>query len=321
MKKNIKGNVLETTLVIVVPCFNEVDVLPETNKQLLLLLQQLQDQKIVSTNSSIHYIDDGSHDGMWKYITEQALLDSRVHGIKLSRNYGHQSALMAGLLTVEGDVVISIDADLQDDISVIVDMLAAYHNGNDIVYGARKERKTDTIFKRFTAELFYKFLKLMNVDVIYNHADYRLMSRKALNALKEFKEVNLFLRGIIPYIGLPSTIVYYDRNERFSGISKYPLRKMISLAINGITSFSAFPLRMIALLGLIIFIFSLVMSLWVIWVRFIAGDAIPGWTSSVLPMYFLGGIQLFSIGLIGEYISKIYIEIKRRPRFIIEEIV
>ncbi|MCK5355542.1 MAG: glycosyltransferase family 2 protein [Methyloprofundus sp.] len=308
-----------TTLAIVVPCYNEKEVLPETNKQLLLLLQSLQDQKVVSLDSCIYYIDDGSSDGLWHDIKEMALLDSRIHGIKLSRNYGHQSALMAGLLTVKGDVVVSIDADLQDDISVISDMLTAYHRGNDIVFGVREERKKDTLFKRLTAETFYKILGLVGVDVVYNHADYRLMSRKALSALKEFKEVNLFLRGIIPYIGLQSAVVRYKRSERMAGKSKYPLTKMFALALDGITSFSAFPLRMIAVLGILIFLSSLMMSLWVVWVRFFVGDAIPGWASSVLPMYFLGGIQLFSIGLMGEYISKIYMETKQRPRFIIEE--
>lgn len=309
----------QATLVIVVPCYNEEEVFPETNRQLLHLLQGLQDQKIISLKSSICYIDDGSSDDVWSCIKEQATVDSRIHGIKLSRNYGHQNALMAGLLTVDGDVVISIDADLQDDIAIINDMLHAYYKGNDVVYGVRKQRKKDTLFKRASAKAFYKLLAAMGVKIIHNHADYRLMSRKALEILKTFKEVNLFLRGIVPSIGLPSTVVSYNRNERIAGESKYPLGKMIGLAIDGITSFSAVPLRIIAVLGIIIFILSLILSLWVVWVRFFVGDAIPGWASSVLPMYFLGGIQLFSIGLIGEYTSKIYLETKQRPRFIIEE--
>lgn len=309
-----------TTLTIVVPCYNEEAVLPETNKRLLSLLDQLQDQGKVSNHSRIYFVDDGSRDRTWTLVEEQAVHDSRIHGIKLSRNRGHQNALLAGLLTVGGDIVVSIDADLQDDISVIEKMVDAYHEGNDVVYGVRKERDTDTLFKRGTAETYYKLLKWMGVDVVFNHADYRLMSRRALEALKEYNEVNLFLRGVIPTIGFPFSVVTYDRNERFAGESKYPLHKMVALAVDGITSFSALPLRMIAGLGIIIFLLSLIISIWVVWVRFISGDAIPGWASSVLPMYFLGGVQLLSIGIVGEYVAKIYMETKQRPRFIIEKI-
>jgi len=308
-----------TTLTIVVPCYNEEEVLPETNKRLLKLLDHLQEQEKISTDSRIYFVDDGSNDLTWTLVEEHAVKDSRIHGIKLSRNQGHQNALLAGLLTVDGDVVVSIDADLQDDISVIEKMVDAYHKGNDVVYGVRKERDTDTVFKRGTAEFYYTLLKWMGVSVVFNHADYRLMSRRSLEALKEYNEVNLFLRGVIPTIGFPSSVVAYDRSERFAGESKYPLSKMLALAIDGITSFSALPLRMIAGLGIIIFLFSLAISFWVMWVRFVSGDAIPGWASSVLPMYFLGGIQLLSIGVVGEYVAKIYMETKQRPRFIIEK--
>lgn len=308
-----------TILTIIVPCYNEEAVLLETGKRLLLQLNQLQSQKKISSESHICFVDDGSSDNTWTLVEQQAALDPRICGIKLSRNRGHQNALLAGLLTVEGDVVISIDADLQDDISVIEKMIDAYHDGKDVVYGVRKKRDSDKIFKRSSAEIYYKLLKWMGADVVFNHADFRLMSRRALNALKDYKEVNLFLRGIIPMIGLPSSTVTYDRSERFSGESKYPLRKMIALSIDGITSFSAIPLRMVAGLGILIFLFSLVISIWVLWVRFVSGDSVPGWASSVLPMYFLGGIQLFCIGIVGEYVAKIYMETKQRPHFFIEK--
>lgn len=308
-----------TTLTIVVPCYNEEGVLPETNLRLLSLLNRLKCQGKVS-DSHIYFVDDGSSDRTWALIEGQAALDPRIRGIKLSRNRGHQNALLAGLLTVDGDVVVSLDADLQDDISVIEKMIDAYHDGKDVVYGVRKKREADTVFKRSTAEIYYKLLKLMGVDLVFNHADYRLMSRRSLDALKEYKEVNLFLRGVIPTIGFPSSTVTYDRSERFAGESKYPLRKMLALSVDGITSFSALPLRMVAGLGIIIFLFSLVTSIWVIWIRFVSGKAIPGWASSVLPMYFLGGVQLLSIGIVGEYVAKIYMETKQRPRFFIEKI-
>lgn len=310
-----------TTLTIIVPCYNEEEVLPETNTRLVLLLDQLQCQEKISIDSHICYIDDGSSDHTWTLIENQAALDSRIHGIKLSRNRGHQNALIAGLLTVDGDVVVSIDADLQDDISVIEKMIDSYHDGKDVVYGVRRKRELDTVFKRSTAEIYYKLLKWTGVDIVSNHADFRLMSRRSINALKEYKEVNLFLRGIIPTIGFPSSTVTYDRSERFAGESKYPLRKMLTLSIDGITSFSALPLRMVAGLGVIIFLFTLTTSIWVIWHRFVSGDAIPGWASSVLPMYFLGGVQLLSIGIVGEYVAKIYMETKKRPHFFIEKII
>jgi glycosyltransferase involved in cell wall biosynthesis len=244
-----------------------------------------------------------------------------VWGVKLSRNRGHQNALLAGLFTAPEEILISIDADLQDDIIVMEQMVDEYYKGKDIVCGVRKNRDTDSYFKRFTAELYYKLLHLMNIETEYNHADYRLMNRRAVEALKEYKETNLFLRGIVPTIGFNMGTVLYDRKERFKGKSKYPFKKMLSLAVNGIISFSPLPLRFIALFGFCVFLGSLCLIAWALWVKFISGKAIPGWASSVLPIYFLGGVQILSIGVVGEYIAKIYLEVKRRPRFIIEKVV
>jgi len=308
-------------LSLVVPCYNEEEVLPSTNERLLALLQELKNMKLISEESNIYYIDDGSKDGTWNYISNLALEKECIHGIKLSRNFGHQSALLAGLLTVESDIIISIDADLQDDISVIKEMVSHYEQGSDIVYGVRKKRDADSFFKRVTAEMYYKLLRKLGVDVVFNHADYRLMSKRAIEALKSFKEVNIFLRGIIPSIGYKSSVVTYERDKRLAGETKYPVSKMIGLAVNGITSFSAYPLRIVAILGMLIFLISIATSLWVLWVKYVSGDAIPGWASSVLPMYLLGGIQLFSIGLIGEYVSKVYLETKQRPRYFIDKVI
>ena len=308
-------------LAIVVPCYNEEQVLPETARQLLALLDELTETGKIAPNSRIYFVDDGSRDQTWPLIETLSADDERAHGIKLSYNRGHQNALLAGLFTAEGDIIISIDADLQDDIQVIGQMVDAYQEGNDVVYGVRAARKADRLFKRVTAESFYRLLGWMGVDVVFNHADYRLMSRRAIEALKGYGEVNIFLRGVIPSIGFPSTSVSYDRNKRIAGESKYPLSKMIGLAINGITAFSSLPLRLIAVLGFVIFLFSLLLSIWVLWVKIFAGEAIPGWASSVLPMYLLGGIQLLSIGVLGEYVGRIYMETKRRPRFIIEKII
>lgn len=308
-------------LTFVVPCYNEEQTLPETNRQLLALLAQLTGKGKVSVDSRIYYVDDGSCDRTWDLIAGYAEQSPAVHGIKLSKNRGHQNALLAGLLTAEGEVIVSVDADLQDDLSVVEAMLDCYLQGSQIVYGVREERATDTLFKRGTAHLYYRLLKLMGVDVIMHHADFRLMSRPALNALREYREVNLFLRGIIPTIGFPSATVSYSRQRRLAGAPGYTLRKMLALAVDGITSFSSFPLRLVSVLGLLVFLFSLVLSGWALWVKFVAGNAIPGWTSSVLPIYLLGGIQLFSIGLLGEYVAKTYMETKRRPRYVIEKIV
>jgi glycosyltransferase involved in cell wall biosynthesis len=237
-------------------------------------------------------------------------LDGRVHGIKLSCNYGHQNALLAGLMTVKTDMIVCMDADLQDDVNVVERLVDAFNSGKDVVFGVREDRSADSWLKRRFAEGYYRILRMMSVDVVFNHADCRLMSRRALEALREYGEVNLFLRGVVPTIGFPSATVTYDRHARPAGASKYPLRKMLSLAANGITSFSVMPLRMIAGLGILIFVCSLILSIWVAWVRIVSPDVVPGWASSVLPMYFLGGVQLLSIGVLGEYVAKIYIETK-----------
>lgn len=306
---------------IVVPCYNEEMVLPEIIRRLQGLLDSMVNEQLVAPGSCIWFVDDGSTDHTWRLITEYSGQDTRIRGVKLSRNRGHQNALLAGLQTAEGDVLVSIDADLQDDISVIKQMLCEFRAGKDVVYGVRNSRTTDSWSKRVTAESYYLLLKWIGVDVVFNHADFRLMSRRTLNALHEYGEVNLFLRGMIPTIGFPSSIVTYERAARFAGESKYPLRKMLSLALNGVTSYSVAPLRVISGLGFTIFLISLLLSAWVLWTKLVSGNVVPGWASSVLPMYLLGGIQLLSLGVIGEYIAKIYMETKRRPRFIIEEII
>lgn len=305
-------------LAIIVPCYNEEEILPKTVKTLLKTLQTLKDSNLISNNSEIVFVDDGSRDKTWDLIEKFAHIYQDVKGIKLSRNYGHQNALLAGLFNTDANCYITIDADLQDDVSVIKDMVEKYKKGCDIVYGVRKERKTDSFFKKFTAEMFYKFMKIMGVDLIYNHADYRLLSRRAMESLKQFNEVNIFLRGIVPLIGYKSDTVYYDRLERTAGESKYPLKKMLSFAWEGITSFSIAPLRFISFIGLVVFLVSFIMSGWVLWQKF-NGHVIPGWASTVLPIYFIGGIQLLALGIIGEYIGKIYKETKRRPKYFIDK--
>jgi len=306
-------------LAIVVPCFNEQEVLPETLKRLRLLLAELEGAGKIAENSGVWFVDDGSWDTTWAQITEAAKQDSRFHGVRLSRNRGHQNALLAGLRAAEGDAIVSIDADLQDDLSVIEKMVDLYVAGVDIVYGVRQSREVDTLFKRMTAEGYYYVLKKMGVQIVFNHADYRLMSRRSLEALNAYSEVNLFLRGIVPQLGFTTATVTYDRAERHAGESKYPLRKMLALALNGITSFSVVPLRMIAGLGLLVCLFSVLMIAWVLLGALIMRSVVPGWASSVIPIYFLGGVQLFSIGVIGEYVGKIYLETKRRPLFFVQE--
>lgn len=304
---------------LVVPCYNEEAVLIETAKRLERLMHSLVEKEKIAPASGIVFIDDGSTDRTWQLIKERAGEESYVRGLRLSKNRGHQYALLAGLHAVDGDAVVSIDADLQDDIEVIENMVDAFRSGDDIVYGVRKERDLDSFFKRYTAEAYYKLLALMGVELIYNHADYRLLSRTALDAFKEYDEVNLFIRGVIPTLGFTTSEVEYSRQERFAGESKYPLSKMLSLAIHGVTSFSALPLRLIAGLGFIVSILSAVMVIWALLTRLFDPEAVPGWASSVIPIYFLGGIQLFSIGVLGEYVSKIYMETKRRPRYFIAE--
>lgn len=306
-------------LSIVVPCYNEEAVLTDTTGKLVAVLQDLRDAGAVSDRSYICYIDDGSSDQTWAMIERFSAQHACVCGIKLSRNRGHQNALLAGLLTVECDAVISLDADLQDDLGVVPDMVAAFRNGSDIVYGVRKRRETDSFFKRFTAQAYYRVLELFGVEIVYNHADYRLMSKRAVDALRQFGEVNLFLRGVVPQIGFQSTVVYYDRFERMAGESKYPLTKMLALAWQGITSFSAVPLRVITVLGVLVSMGSLGLTVWVVLVRLFSDVNVPGWASTLVPMLVLGGVQLLSIGVIGEYLAKIYEEIKSRPRYILEK--
>lgn len=308
-------------LSIVLPCYNEEAVLPETVKRLIALVDNLCDKKKISPQSRIWFVDDGSRDRTWQLIEDCARKHNVIRGIKLSRNRGHQNALVAGLLNADGDAVISVDADLQDDLGAIESMVDAFAAGNDIVYGVRQNRKKDSFFKRFTAESYYRMLATMGVDLVFNHADYRLMSRRAIEALRSYPEVNLFLRGIIPQLGYPSTSVYYDRAERYAGESKYPLRKMLSFAWQGITSFSVVPLRMITGLGLLISLGSFGVTMWVLGVRLFTNEAIPGWASTVVPIYLLGGIQLLCIGIIGEYQAKIYLETKRRPPFLVDRII
>ncbi len=310
-----------TTLTIVVPCFNEEAALPQTAAALLEVLERLARADKISRASQICFVDDGSRDRTWALIEEQAARDPRVHGVKLSRNHGHQKALLAGLMTTAGDAVVSIDADLQDDVSVIERMVDEFRAGHQVVLGVRVDRSSDSWRKRIFAEGYYRLLRRMGVDVVFNHADFRLLSRRALDTLKEYSEVNLFLRGVVPTIGFPTAIVNYDRKERFAGATKYNMRKMLSLAIEGITSFSALPLRMIAALGILIFLGSLGLSIWVVCIRLFSQNVVPGWASAVLPMYFLGGVQLLSIGIVGEYVAKIYMETKRRPRFIVEKVI
>lgn len=307
-------------LYMVIPCYNEEEVLPETTKRLEKKLGDLIKKKVISEKSKVMYVNDGSKDKTWELIKKINKDNSMFTGICLSRNRGHQNALVAGLLTAKeyADVVISMDADLQDDINAIDEMLEKYYDGCDIVYGVRSARKTDTFFKRVTAEGFYKFMQMMGVDVVYNHADYRLTSKKVLNNFQDYKEVNLFLRGIFPLIGYKSDKVYYERAERFAGESKYPLKKMLNFAWDGITSFSVKPLRLICTLGFVILFISIVIMIYSL-VRKLTGNTIDGWTFLNISIWFIGGLQMISLGVIGEYVGKMYNETKARPRFIIAE--
>lgn len=309
------------SLSIVVPCYNEEAVLETTAGELLKLVDVLIEAGKVSADSSITFVDDGSTDNTWSILERLTEDGGRITAIKLARNHGHQNALLAGILNAKGDAIISLDADLQDDLGAIPKMLEAYYDGKDIVYGVRNQRTTDSPFKKLSAEAYYRFLNLLGVNVVFNHADFRLLSRRVLDTLDKFEETNLFLRGLIPSIGFPSTTVSYERKQRRAGQTKYTFGKMMSLAWEGVTSFSSFPLRCISILGALVFLVSSGMAVWALGVKFFHDDVIPGWTSSVLPMYFLGGIQLLCLGVIGEYVGKIYMETKRRPRFIIEKIV
>lgn len=311
---------MKDILYVVIPCYNEEEVLPETTKRLKEKLSKLIKNKVISEKSRVMYVNDGSKDKTWSLIKDINSKEELFTGITLSRNRGHQNALVAGLLTAKeyADVVISMDADLQDDINAIDEMLTKYHEGCEIVYGVRSSRDKDTFFKKFTAEGFYKFMKIMGVDIVFNHADYRLTSKRVLNEFSNYHEVNLFLRGIFPLIGFKTDIVYYKRAERFAGESKYPLKKMLNFAWDGITSFSVKPLRMICSLGFIILFISIIIMIYSL-VQKCIGNTVDGWTFINISIWFIGGIQMISIGVIGEYVGKIYNETKARPRFIISE--
>lgn len=303
---------------IVVPCFNEEAVLVKTIPVLLSLLQTLEARGVIRSESFIAFIDDGSRDRTWELITGAA--SEKIRGVKLSSNYGHQKALLAGIETFHGqaDCLVSIDADLQDDLDAVEEMMARFREGWEIVYGVRKARSTDSFFKRYTAVGFYRLMEMLGVQIVYNHADFRLASRRVLEELVRFREVNLFLRGMFPLLGFRSTSVVYDRKSRTDGESKYPLPKMLALAWDGVTSFSIKPLRLISVMGFSLFMVCIMLCVYAVY-SYVALGTVPGWASIVLPMYMLGGIQLLGIGIIGEYAGKIYAEVKQRPRFIIEK--
>ena len=312
MKKNI--------LYIVIPCYNEEAVIRETARQVAIKMQQLYEKELISEKSKVLFVDDGSKDMTWPMIEALHAENPMYTGVKLSRNKGHQNALVAGLSVAVkyADMIISMDADLQDDIGAIDGFVQKYYEGCEVVYGVRSARTTDTFFKRFTAQSFYKVMKAMGVDIVYDHADYRFMSKRAVEEMLQFKEVNLFLRGIVPLVGFKSDKVYYERNERFAGESKYPLKKMLAFATDGITSMSVKPIRLITVLGFLIFIISICMLAYSL-VRHFTGHTSIGWSSMFVSIWALGGLQLLAIGIIGEYIGKIYMETKGRPKFIIEK--
>lgn len=309
----------QQVLYLVIPCYNEEAVLPETASRLKEKMGALAGTGKISVDSRVVFVDDGSKDNTWSLIAGLHEQDKLFSGIKLSRNKGHQNALLAGLLTVkeQADMVISLDADLQDDINVIDRMVEKYYEGSDVVYGVRCARDKDSFFKKSTAQGFYKFMRLLGVEIVYNHADCRLMSRRALEGLEQFNEVNLFLRGIVPLIGYPSSTVEYERGERFAGESKYPLKKMLNFAFEGITSFSVKPIRMITMLGFVIFSISILMLIYFL-VVYLLGKTVAGWTSIVISVWAIGGLQLLALGVIGEYVGKTYMESKARPKYFIE---
>ena len=312
---------MKDILYIVVPCYNEEEVLPETSKRLKEKVESLVSQGKVSEKSRILFVNDGSKDRTWELISSLHQADPIFFGVDLTRNRGHQNALLAGLMTAKDrcDMAISMDADLQDDVDAVDRMVEEYYAGCDIVYGVRSSRKKDTFFKRFTAEGFYRVMNLMGAETVFNHADYRLMSKRALEGLAEFKEVNLFLRGMVPMVGYRTGTVEYERGERFAGESKYPLKKMLAFAMEGITSLSTKPLKMITGLGFFIFLVSIAMLIYSV-IRWAMGETIIGWASVICSVWAIGGLILLSLGVIGEYIGKIYLETKARPRFLIREV-
>ena len=306
---------------LVIPCYNEQEVLPETSRQLEEIMRGLIKKDKISDKSKIAFVNDGSKDNTWNIITDLHEKNPMFTGINLAHNKGHQNALLAGLMTAKeyADAAISLDADLQDDVGVIEQFIDKFNEGKDVVYGVRSTRATDTVFKRSTAHAFYKLMKVMGADTLQDHADYRLMSKRALEGLAKYKEVNLFLRGIVPMIGYETDVVYYERHERFAGESKYPLKKMLSFAVDGITSCSVKPIRMITSLGTLVFTISIVMLIYflIVW---LLGHTVQGWTTIVISLWGIGGLILLSLGIIGEYVGKIYMEVKERPRFIIEKL-
>lgn len=307
-------------LFMVVPCYNEQEVITETTRRLKEKYEALIEKGKISPESKVLYVNDGSKDKTWEMIRDIHNNDKMFRGLCLSRNRGHQNAVLAGLMQAkeEADMVISMDADLQDDIDAIDEMVDKYNEGYEVVYGVRNKRETDTFFKRFTAQAYYRLLLKLGVDIVYNHADFRLMSKRVLDNLENYKEVNLFLRGIVPMIGFPSTNVYYERHERYAGESKYPLKKMLHFAFDGVTSLSIKPIRLITTLGMFIFLLSICILLYSV-VRHFLGYTALGWSSIMVSVWALGGLQILSIGIIGEYIGKIYLESKHRPRFIVKE--
>ena len=309
-------------LAIVVPCYNEEEVLKLASEALRGVLEDLVQKEKIAPDSFIMFVNDGSRDRTWELIEEEhAAYPVRVKGVKLAGNVGHQFALTAGLITAKdmSDVIISIDADLQDDVNVIEEMIDKFHAGSDIVYGVRKERKTDTFFKRTTAQAFYKLMGMMGVKSVYNHADFRLMSKRAVEEFSKYKETNLFLRGMMPLIGYQTDSVYYDRGERAAGESKYPLKKMLALAFNGISSFSVKPISLILGMGMFIIFMCVLAAIYAL-ISYFTGHVVAGWTSLILSIWFLGGLQLLAIGMVGQYIGKVYIEVKHRPRYNIEKV-
>lgn len=306
---------------LVIPCYNEQEVLPETSRQLEEIMRGLIKKDKISDKSKIAFVNDGSKDNTWNIITDLHEKNPMFTGINLAHNKGHQNALLAGLMTAKdyADAAISLDADLQDDVGVIEQFIDKFNEGKDVVYGVRSTRATDTVFKRSTAHAFYKLMKAMGADTLQDHADYRLMSKRALEGLAKYKEVNLFLRGIVPMIGYETDVVYYERHERFAGESKYPLKKMLSFAVDGITSCSVKPIRMITSLGTLVFTVSIIMLIYflIVW---LLGHTVQGWTTIVISLWGIGGLILLSLGIIGEYVGKIYMEVKERPRFIIEKL-
>lgn len=306
-------------LTIVVPCYNEQEVLKDTITQLSSVLDDLRKEELISARSKILFVDDGSKDRTWSLIAMESTINSYVTGLKLSCNVGHQKALLAGLekAKTKSDCVISIDADLQDDVSVIRSFILKYHEGDEIVYGVRDSRETDTFFKRNTAVWFYRLMQKLNINLIYNHADYRLMSKRAIEELSRYKEADLFLRGIVPLIGFKSSKVTYNRKERLAGETKYPLKKMISFAFNGLTSFSVVPIRAFTFLGCVLFFISVITGCYA-FIQKLLGNTSIGWTSLIISIWLLGAIQLISIGVVGEYIGKIFIEVKKRPPYAVD---